>query len=165
MARINAQARTVVVDMFGPMPGFERATNDELAAFPAQEGVFFGNLFLPQPLSYACALDVVAQAEFRACEGGDCGVIVPLTGSTSRWGWGYSYDRYSFTFLLDCFTSKICQKGSLGGGYSYAASCARSGITWNYPITTHLAPAAPGEECYGTYQCMDGLSCVDGFCQ
>jgi hypothetical protein len=156
LARVNAEGKPVSVDLFGPMPGMNTATSAELDLYSAQEGVFFGNLFLDTPVASACALDVISRDGFRACKTDGCGVLAPFWKLSTK-GWGG-------VVLKDCFRDSVCQKASLGGGSYYAASCTGTRV-WAYPITTRLVPADAGEECYGTYQCMRGLDCVSGVCQ
>jgi hypothetical protein len=167
LARVNVEGKSVIVDMFGPMSGFDGATSQELATYSAPEGVFFGNVFAATPQAFVCGLDVISRDEFRACIGADCGIVSPI-GTTLQirtyYTWGGSYWRTVFA-LYNCFDNKICGKHNLTGGYSYASSCTAGGRTWSYPMTTNLAPAPPGGECYGTYQCDKGLSCVSEICQ
>ena len=153
LARINSEAKVVIVDLFGPMPGFNTATHAELDAFPASEGVFFGNLFLPEPQAYACGLAALSLDEFRACTASDCGIITVI---------GQGEDP---SVLASCYQARLCAWRSLGNSYDYASSCTYGGATWRYPITTQLALAAEGQECYGSYQCAKGLDCVEDFCR
>ena len=158
LARVNAEGQSVSVDLFGPMANLNTASAAELDTYSAQEGVFFGNLFLATPVAHACALDVITTDGFRACKDGrsGCGVLIPLTRINTQ-GWGS-------IVLKDCFRDSVCQKASLGSGSYYATSCTK-GRVWSYPLTTRLLPADAGEQCYGTYQCERGLDCVSGVCQ
>jgi len=163
LARVNSRAKTVSIDMFGPMPGMTSATSAELAAYSVQEGAFFGNLFLDTPQAFVCGLAVIAETEFRACDVYGCGLVKPLlTQGTHVKGY---LDKGTAYVLADCFSDASCAKGSLGGGYAYVKSCSAGARTWSYPITTDIHPAGAGEECYGTYQCDDGLACSGGTCQ
>jgi hypothetical protein len=153
LARVNGQGISVTVDLFGPMAGLNSATSAELEVYSQAEAIFFGNLFQTAPKAYACTLGAAYSQEFRACSGGSCGIIQPIL----------YWDHLSR--LEDCFEKRICSKGSLGNGGSYGTRCSWWDVTWSYPVTAYLAAADVGEACFGTWHCMDGLTCSSGTCQ
>lgn len=53
-ALTNKLGKTVRVDLRAAHPKIETDTEEEKRAYPLHEGGFFGNIFLPTPVSYVC---------------------------------------------------------------------------------------------------------------
>jgi hypothetical protein len=129
LARVNARGELVTIDMSGPMGvnQFDQASDAD-NPFVFEEAAFFGNLFLDQPLAYACqGLDSVfigAACVDRSCTLGDdgacsCGVM---------------------SYMGSCDTGFAGLQGCQSGSAGYYVRCDPGNGEWAYPMTTHLVP-------------------------
>jgi hypothetical protein len=83
ISRVNWYGVHVTLSSRGQISVLRQPSRDEMAAFPYQEGAFWGNLFQPIPTAYAChdpADDDHSRAAMRVCATGwidDAGDVEP----------------------------------------------------------------------------------------
>src|SRR5262249_62198239 len=97
LARVNYFGKRVIISMRAtllPVPALE-ASDDEQQTFSIFEGGFFGNLFLPNPVTYACQGErTLAQAEDPILQDRIC---TQETGATMAGGTPITYCRFLLT--------------------------------------------------------------------
>jgi hypothetical protein len=122
-ARVNANGEALDISFRGKHPSL--ATDaDEAAAYPVEEGAFYGNYFTPpdQPfVALACEGRGQASGEFGGLVDRDCTELVPGTTMT----------QCGFTYAGSCFDvvgqQGACKKSpGAGGGYNECSADGRS---------------------------------------
>ncbi|MEM9494009.1 MAG: hypothetical protein AAGC55_32980, partial [Myxococcota bacterium] len=127
LSRSNAEGRLVNINLVGTMVGFDSLSDSDLASYPHEEAVFFGNLFLDEPVAYACAGSAVTQAEqLRACTLSDgeldCGIIAPVDGGEHT--------------MASC--SDICDTTVTDDGSVIYSSCTGPDRVWSEVLTSYV---------------------------
>jgi len=82
-ARANYYGTPVTISMRGPEEAIKHADATELAAFPMEEGTFWGDLFDGAPQLYACHNDANrahSRTKLRECAAGHLGENNEITG-------------------------------------------------------------------------------------
>jgi hypothetical protein len=127
ISRVNYYGTSVMLSSRGLHPAIDRPSAAEIAAYPALEGAFWGDLFARPPVAYACedpAHERHARALSRVCAAGwldDAGTPQPC-GIIQRAG--------------PC--SKVCTPRAGAGGY-YPVCRGADGSNAQV-ITVYLAP-------------------------
>jgi len=163
LARINGWGDEVRIDLFGAYPGLDRATADD-APYRRYEATYFGNIFTPDPIAYACTQSRRGCEQMRGCRARsdgtcDCGVFetTGLTPGGVNCGTGFTND-----LGIDGFQ---CEHGeSLETGQYYLIDCEDEFSTpWQAPITVWFAPRGNGASCRYDDMC-DSWACNAGTC-
>ena len=146
LARVNASGEHLTIDMFGPMAGFNTCSVSD-AYFHFNEATFFGNLFVSPPQAYVVPTPGFTGCDTRACKTSAGTCILTKSGTCD------------LIRVLDSTSVSAPSVGIGCGGVAamYTSSVTYNGYTWNYPISSELAPAANGSQCTFTQECLSLL--------
>jgi hypothetical protein len=103
-SRINARDVALPISVRGPHPALA-TTRDERAAFPLEEGAFFGNLFVPliQPIQwFACRGKDQARGETGGLVDRDCTEPDPAHPGLTQCGFFFAGDCGDFAAKRSC---------------------------------------------------------------
>lgn len=116
IARLDYLGEYVSISLRGPS-SLVTAPPSELAAYPTAEGAYYGNIFLPTPVMYACTAPGQTGLE-RVCGPTTTGCIVNLVGACSS----------------------ICDKADKRQGFFPSCRNAAKDGSGNYPAGTRTYP-------------------------
>jgi hypothetical protein len=152
LARVNASGQHVIVDMMGPMAGFDSSDPETASYYSRLEALQWGNLFTSPPS--------------MGMAGPPCGTRACAV-SASLCIFNRAYDQFCgpinvYDWLADPELGSlewITKRLSLTAPY-YALYVVEEpgGRMWNHPITTYIHPQASGESC------TIGLECSSSAC-
>jgi hypothetical protein len=193
LARVNARGDVIMIDMWGPFPGFDSVTPTELSQFSVTEAAFFGDIFAYPPVALMGTPSGYNRCSSRACvrpDGScDCGIlgdaVVGCLQEGVEQGTTESYfnECYQLSgaqqFFYQIITTRITPKplGAMcAGKWECASQICAAGVC--------SSPLADGTSCAADDQCQsqncqagvctpklacgmacqDGIECANGFC-